>query len=140
MLEKDYALDASKRWEEAVKELRRQWRSMWNERFDDKVNAEGIAKQDYPLLYLEGGTVVVATRRYRAPDFFEILERHRYMSGIYRTDGYAEPSVGGWRSFCRKTLRKQVHFDGRSRLESQEGNRKATVQKKKGGRGWIHKF
>ena len=62
-------LRTSLKWEEFIKELKMQWKKMWCERFNDKVRAEGIAIGDYPFLFLERGTVVIAIRRYRVPDF-----------------------------------------------------------------------
>ncbi|MCJ7424076.1 hypothetical protein MUP01_07395 [Candidatus Bathyarchaeota archaeon] len=61
-------------WNELFRELKREWKAVWLERFDDKVVAEGAAVKDYSLLSLGRGTVVVATRKYRVPDFHEIVE------------------------------------------------------------------
>jgi len=130
----------SLKWEELVKELKIQWRKMWRERIDDKVRAEGIAKEDYSLLFLECGTVVVATRKYKAPDLLEILERHHRLLEIERTVGYVNPFVGGWRKFIRNALSKQQRFTKRKRLEPTKSEGKETLQKKNGGRGWIHQF
>jgi hypothetical protein len=137
MLEKD---SSSSKWEELVKELRGQWRLMWRERIDDKVLAEGIAREDYPLLFLDCGTIVVATRNYRAPDFFEILDHHNNLLRAEKNIDYANPIVGGWRKFIRSALTSQPRFTRRVRPEPVESKRKATLQKKKGGRGWIHRF
>jgi hypothetical protein len=41
---------------EAVEEIKVQWKSLWHERVDDKVRAEGIANGDYTKLYVEKGT------------------------------------------------------------------------------------
>jgi hypothetical protein len=140
MLEGDRRSGLPARWEETFSEVREQWRQMWCERVDDKVNAEGIARQDYPLLCLERGTVVVATRRYRAPDFNEILEWQRRLLGIDETDRYTSPFVGGWGKFIKSTLSGQPRFGGRRRLEVTEKREKGEMQKKKGGRGWIHRY
>jgi len=106
MLKKDSETQA---WDELFRELKSEWRAMWHERFDDKVVAEGIAMQDYSLLSLGRGTVVVATRNYRAPDFREIVEEQRKALGIERTSGYENPSVGGWGKYVR------AHFISQSR-------------------------
>jgi len=136
----DDFLKTSLEWEEFVKELKMQWRRMWRERFDDKVRAEGIATEDYPLLFLECGTIVIATRKYKAPDFFEILEHHRGLLEVKKTSGYVNPSVGGWGKFIRSVLSKQQCFTKRKRPEPLKPKGKETLQKKKGGRGWIHQF
>jgi len=130
----------SLKWEEFVKELKTLWRKMWRERIDDKVRSEGIAKENYPLLFLEGGTIVIATRKYKAPDFFEILERHRGLSDVEKTFCDVNPFVGGWGKFIRSTLSKQERFTKRKRPEPLKLKSKETLQKKKGGRGWLHQL
>jgi hypothetical protein len=119
------------KWDDFVKELKTQWRAMWRER---------IAKDDYSLLLLECGTIVVATRKYRAPDFLEILEHHRKRLDTESTIGYVNPSVGGWRKFINSTLSRQQRFARRPRPEPLKSGGKSTLQKKKGGRGWVHQF
>jgi len=127
-------------WGELFGKLKGEWRAMWRDRFDDRVTAEGVAVQDYSLLSLGRGTVVVATRKYRMPDFQEILEEQRKILGIERSSGYENPSVGGWGRFVR------THFGGQSQsrrrrvFESVKARRAKGLQKKKGGRGWVHRF
>jgi hypothetical protein len=127
-------------WDELFRELKGEWRAMWRERFDDKVVAEGVAVQDYSLLSLGRGTVVIATRKYRAPDFFEALENQRKLLGIERTSGYENPSVGGWGKYIK------THFGGQARsrrgrvFEPVMARSADGQQKKKGGRGWVHRF
>jgi len=132
--------NVSMKWGEFIKELKIQWRTMWRERIDDKVRAEGIAREDYSLLFWEKGTIVVATRKCKTPDFFEILEFHRKLFGIEESVGYVNPVVGGWRKFVRSTLSKQQCFTKRKRPDPPNPKGKETLQKKKGGRGWIHQF
>lgn len=111
MSEKDAAVLAREKWDELFRGLKKQWEAMWLERYDDRVKAEGVARQDYSLLFVSRGTVVAATRRCKAPDFVEILEQQRKLSGVEPSGGYANPSVGGWGRFIRSTL------GTRSRLE-----------------------
>jgi hypothetical protein len=139
MLEKK-TLDLPVKWEETLEELRRQWRAMWGERIDDKVRAEGIARQDYPLLYLERGTVVVATRKYKALDFFEIVTEQRGLLRIDGTDGCGSLFVGGWGKFIRSTLNNQPRYRKRRTPDIHAGREGIKQQKKKGGRGWIHRL
>lgn len=111
---------------------------MWCERFDDSVAAESVATKDYSMLFLARGTVVVATRKFKAPDFQEILDRHRKLMGIERTDGYVNPSVGGWGKFIRNNY-KRSRFDSEGAVKPVETlKRRNMQQKKKGGRGWVH--
>jgi hypothetical protein len=141
MLEKDSKAGLREKWDELFKELKSEWRTMWRERFDDSVAAEGVAVQDYPLLSTGRGTIVVATRKYRAPDFFEIVERQRRLLGIDADAGHANPSVGGWKKFANTTLKVQPRFRSRRAREIPSVDEKAPMQqKKKGGRGWIHRF
>ena len=52
-------------------ELKTRWKMLWRERIDDKIRAEGIAKQDYSKLFVARGLVVIATRNYKPMDFVE---------------------------------------------------------------------
>lgn len=119
-----------------VEDVRRQWKSMWRRRIDDRLRAEGIADEDYSLLFVERGTVIVATRRFRPPDFFEILRRHSGadVSIVVPPGAY----VGGWGKFIRTVLKKQLRF-GRRRRRRPEPVRRERQQLKKGGRGWLHR-
>jgi hypothetical protein len=141
MLEKDSKAGLREKWDELYKELKSEWRTMWRERFDDSVAAEGVAVQDYSLLSTGRGTIVVATRKYRAPDFSEIVKRQRKLLGIDADGGCANPFVGGWTKFANRTLKVQPRFRSRRAPEIPCADEKAPMQqKKKGGRGWIHRF
>lgn len=126
-------------WKSFVEELRLQWASLWRERIDDKVRAEGIAAKDFGLLFMDKGTVIVATRQYKHLEFKEILEEYE---APYEVKAKAEkplPHVGGWRKFGG-----QMAAGARSRkrqwLEENKlkKGRKKKLQLKKGGRGWLH--
>jgi len=119
---------------EFVDELRVQWKLLWHDRIDDKVRAEGIANQDYSKLFVERGTVIIATRDYKPPDFVEILRQHE----LSDTDKLVppNPAVGGWGKFMRSVLSKQKNLT--RRLAPKELDRKKDQQLKKGGRGWLH--
>ncbi len=56
-----------------VGELKTEWKKLWEERVDDKIRAEGIAKNDYSRLYVDRGTIIHATRDYKAVNFKDIL-------------------------------------------------------------------
>lgn len=120
-----------------VEDVKRQWKAMWRQRIDDRVRAEGIADEDYSLLFVERGTVIVATRKFRPPDFLEILRRH---NGTDVGDVVPpSPYVGGWGKFIRTVLKKQLRL-GRRRRRRPEPVRKERQQLKKGGRGWLHRM
>jgi len=61
---------------EFVEELKVEWKRLWSERLDDKMRAEGIAVNNYGSLFIDKGTVIHATRDFKALNFKEILERH----------------------------------------------------------------
>lgn len=123
-------------WRTVVDELRAQWKSLWRTRIDDKVRAEGIADKDYSELFVERGTILVATRNYRPPDFAEILEKHT-PAGIDNPVP-PNPSVGGWGKFAKTVLGKQKRVGRRRRAPPPQPRRDKKQQRKKGGRGWLH--
>jgi len=123
-------------WREFLEGLRKRWKSLWLDRIDDKVRAEGIANEDYDTLFIDKGTVIVATRNYKAPDFKEILERHAEDKQPGKVV-VSNPRVGGWGKFVRDVVSKQKRFTKRGRLVPSESE-KRKQQLKKGGRGWLH--
>ena len=118
-----------------IGELKVQWKTLWRNRIDDKVRAEGIANTDYSLLFIERGTVIIASRDYKPLDFYEILEHH----SVRDADNVVPPNsaVGGWGKFIRNVLRKQS-FIRRERPAPPKLNPKKEQQQKKGGKGWLH--
>lgn len=118
-----------------VEQLRVQWKTLWRNRIQDKVKAEGIANLDYSLLFVERGTVITASRDYKPLDFYEILEQHN----VRKADNVIPPdlSVGGWGKFVRSVLRKQRVIRGQ-RPAPPKMNRKKDQQQRKGGKGWLH--
>lgn len=123
---------------EMIEEIKAEWKRMWWERIDDKVKAEGIANEDFSLLFVEQGTVVFATRSFRPPDLREIIEQHR----IPDADRIVppNPAVGGWGKFIKETL---VHQRPRRKNRSHRqycAPEKQRQQLKKGGRGWLHNW
>jgi hypothetical protein len=120
---------------DVVEELKVEWKRLWLERLDDKVRAEGIAIQDYSSLFVDKGTVIHATRDYKALNFKEILEQHQ----IENTDRYIPPpkEVGGWNKFIKQQITSKNHFKiKQSELYASE--KKEKQRPKKGGRGWLH--
>ena len=119
---------------EFVDELRTDWRHLWRNRLDDKVRAEGIAKQDYSKLFVERGTVIVATRDFKPLDFFDIVQE--YLG--FDTDKIVPPNstIGGWGKFVRNSIRRQKKPT--RRFAPPKPTSKKGQQQKKGGRGWLH--
>ncbi len=121
---------------ELVEELKKEWRALWWERIDDKVRAEGIADKDYGRLFVEKGTVIFATRKFKILSFREILQLH----GVVDVDRVVgpSPSVGGWGKFIRTVISSQQQMKRRRRAREYFEGEKQKQQLKKGGRGWLH--
>ena len=126
-------------WRETVGHLRKQWHKMWRERIDDEVRAEGIANQVFPELFVEQGSVIIATRDYRPPDFEEILEKNKPEE--MKTRGLPpHPLQGGYGKFIRDVISRQKRYglaDGHQRVQQRETEQKSQPLKH-GGRGWLH--
>lgn len=118
-----------------VAELKSEWKLMWSERFDDKVRAEGISVTEYNSLRIERGTVIHATKDFRALSLREILEQHL----VENPDRYVEPSnaIGGWNKFI-KTKITSGSSTKRKRADQYVAVKPVRQQPKKGGRGWLH--
>ena len=88
--------------DEIIKELKMQWKELWWERIDDRARAEGIANHDYSGLFVDKGTVIVATRDYKPLNFREILEMHK----LFDVGKFVSPpaAVGGWGKFIRTSI------------------------------------
>jgi hypothetical protein len=122
--------------DENIEKLKEQWKKLWRERIDDKLRAEGIANEDYPMLFVDKGTVIIATRDFKILSFKEILE----LNGVINAEKFIapSPSVGGWGKFIRTFIVRKGSSrraeSARRYLESE----KHRQQLKKGGRGWLH--
>ncbi|MCW3984528.1 MAG: hypothetical protein NWE96_11145 [Candidatus Bathyarchaeota archaeon] len=116
-----------------VEQLKTQWKLLWEERFDDKLKAEGISTNDYTPLFIEQGTVIHATKDFKPLSFKEILEQHM----VENPERYIPPPVeeGGWHKFIKTevTGKKTKKANPRPKIEKPKGQ-----NKKKGGRGWLH--
>ena len=119
---------------EFVDELRGQWKDLWRNRFDDKVRAEGIAQKEYSNLFVECGTVIMATRDFRPLDFFDIVQQ--YLSSDAEKAVPPNSTIGGWGKFVRNQIRKNKNKTGRL-IPPKPVHRKGQLLKK-GGRGWLH--
>jgi len=119
---------------ELVEELKTEWKKLWRERYDDKVRAEGIANTDYLSLFVDKGTVIHATRNFKALNFKEILEQHE----IDDAERYIPPDrfVGGWTKFVKNNITKPAA--PKKRVANSSKEKTVKQQPKKGGRGWLH--
>ena len=130
---RDYLVETVER-KELVDDLRVNWKRLWRDQIVDREKSEGIANQDYPRLFIDQGTVILATRDFKPPDFVEILHQHL----IANAERYVPPNpqVGGWGRFMRTTIRKQRRSARRRTPPKTE--RKKPQQVKKSNRGWLH--
>jgi hypothetical protein len=120
---------------EMVEELKTIWKQLWQERVDDKFKAEGIAAADYSRLFVEKGTIIHATRDYKALNFKEILEQHQ----IANADRFISPNphVGGWTKFIKTSITSQRERRNK-RASLHCVDKKEKQQLKRDGRGWLH--
>jgi hypothetical protein len=122
---------------EMVQDLKVQWKKLWQERLNDRWIAEGIANETYPSLFVDKGTVIRATRDFKALSFKEILELHQ----IPNLNRYIppNPAVGGWTKFVKThmtSIKKRRSFN---RASFEPAIERKGQPLKKGGRGWLHK-
>ncbi len=121
---------------DAVEVLKAEWKRLWRERFDDRVRAEGVAKDDYVELFVERGTVILATRNFKLLSFRDVLEKH----GVVDVHRFVAPDVhvGGWGKFVRANIVGQKGGKPVKRAASYVAEAKVKQHLKKGGRGWVH--
>jgi hypothetical protein len=120
-----------------VEKLKIDWKKLWVERLDDKVRAEGVATADYCDLFVEKGTVIHATRDFKALSFRDILKQYE----IFNADRYIPPTpeIGGWHKFIKTNIAPQPPRGRKKRAELYQSEIGEKQQPKKGGRGWLHK-
>jgi hypothetical protein len=121
---------------ELAEKLKVQWKLLWSERFDDKVRAEGVSINDYTFLRVERGTIIHATRDFKALSFREILEQHM----VENPDRFIQPDVnsGGWSKFVKTKITNNSRQRSERTLLITSKKQAAVGQAKKGGRGWLH--
>jgi hypothetical protein len=120
--------------EEFRRRLKAEWMLMWRERYDDRLRSEGVAVDDYPLLFMDRGFIVFASRNARTPVFREIVEYWAAQGLVYSPD----PDVGGWGKFIRTELKRVAHSRAKRYLDGEPRREKSGQHLKKGGRGWLH--
>ncbi len=130
-------LEVSSPQKELVEELKVHWKKLWQDRVDDKVRAEGIAAAEYSNLFIEKGTIIHATRDYKALSFKEILDQHM----VANAERFIPPpvQVGGWGKFVKVNITGQQQRQRNKRALLYCEDKREIQQPKKGGRGWLHK-
>jgi hypothetical protein len=122
--------------EEIIDELKTQYKTLWRERIDDKVRAEGVANRDYSMLFVEKGTVIFATRDFKPLNFKEILDQHKVVDAERVVP--PSPHVGGWGKFIRTEIASQKRHGRVRRTRQYLDDKKQRQHLKKSGRGWLH--
>ena len=79
------------------KQIKLEWQELWDQKIEDKLIAEDMARRDYQLLFVERGTIIKASRNYKPPNLDEIMQLNEALLGLKLT--YPDPEVGGWRKF-----------------------------------------
>jgi len=123
-----------------VSDVREEWKLLWRDRIDDKARAEGMANRNFGLLFVERGTVIIATRDFKLLDLKEILRVHK----IENAERFIPPHplVGGWGKFARNVINTQkraTRAQQRKDTRPRQVDRKKSLQLKKAGRGWLHR-
>jgi hypothetical protein len=126
---------ATNNMKEFVDELRTDWKNLWRNRVEDKVRAEGIAKNDYSKLFVDQGTVIMATRDFKPLEFFDIVKEYLELDA----EKVVPPNstIGGWGKFIRNNIRNQKPTTRTSRHVPPKKTPKKGQQQKRGGRGWL---
>lgn len=115
-------------------DIKTEWKQMWNERFDDKPKAEGVSMANYPLVGVDKGTVIHATRDFKALNLKDILKQNQIENPERHIA--ADPNVGGWNKF----VKTKITPASKTNQSNQPTKTKQTNknQPKKNGRGWLH--
>ena len=93
-------------------EVKKEWASLWKNKYKDEKNAEGISIKDYHWLSVDQGQVIYASRGCKALEYEDILEKN--LGKSYQAKINPHPETGGWRKFAKKEF---------SRKESKRENR-----------------
>ena len=122
-----------KKQKELVETLKVQWKLLWDERFNDRVRAEGVSEKDYEILNVERGTVITATRDFKVLNFKDILEKHM----IEQPERFIQPNanIGGWNRFVKTNMHKP---QSSNRTLQEVPDKLIPLQSKKSRRGWLH--
>lgn len=118
--------------DEFRRRLKDEWKLLWRERYDDKLRAEGVAVKDYPLLLMERGYVVFASRQTKTPSFSDVVEYWALKGNVYSPN----PNVGGWGKFVRTHISSRKENYDKMKKSPEKTEKKQ--QLRKNGRGWLH--
>jgi hypothetical protein len=97
-------LEGWERVRELREKLKAEWDELWWTKYDDEVRSEMVASNQYELLFVEKGEVIVATRDFKPLSFSEILETQLGSDMAGRVE--PDPAVGGWSKFIKEKIPK----------------------------------
>jgi hypothetical protein len=120
--------------DEFRRKLKEEWGLLWQERFDDRVRAEGVSVREYSLLLTERGSVIFDSRDAKRPSLSALVDYWSARGLVYSPD----PNVGGWGRFIRTCLNDAAHSRSKSYRERDLSPSKVKQQLKKSGKGWLH--
>lgn len=120
---------------ETIESIKTEWKRLWEERLDDKIRAEGVATDNYSIIFVEKGTIIHATKDYKALNLREIIKKHE----IENPERYIspDPKVGGWTKFIKSRISKNHNSSSRKNLSWNKDLKKQPSRKS--GRGWLNK-
>jgi hypothetical protein len=125
--------------DEKAKNLKIQWKKLWDERLVDRQRAEGIATCSYSELFIEQGTVLHATRDFKTLSLKEIITQHGLGLKEYPQP---EPSIGGYGVFIKKWIggdkKPKAVKKGQKTPCQVDNTKKMKQQFKKSGKGWLN--
>ena len=121
---------------EKVERIKKQWKLLWLEKLDDKLKAEGMATRDYSALFVEKGTIIYATRNFKFLTIREILKQHQLIDA----ERYVpiDPQIGGLTKFIKTNITTRGSWRKKEAKVILEKTHERQ-QRKKSGRGWLHK-
>jgi hypothetical protein len=118
-------------------EIRREWKDLWDQKVEDKLIAEDIARKSYELLFVDAGTVIRASKNYSPLNLEEIMDRNEKIIGLRLTN--PTPEEGGFRKFAKNVLSKQPRLNqNHARRQEPPEVKVKKGPAKKSGRGWLH--
>lgn len=119
--------------DELRKNLKKEWKDLWNNRYEDKFAAEGISTHRYNLLQVEKGQVIHTPREQITLDLDEIYEN--IMGADYEKIN-PHPKVGGWGKF----VKEKIYFKSQKERKRPKIKSDITQQQRKGGNGWLNQI
>jgi hypothetical protein len=120
-----------------TEELRKEWKTMWRSKIDDKIKAESIADKTYEGLFMDRGTIIFASKDCNPPNFKEILKKHLSSYWVERYNPH--PAMGGIHKFIRQTKMQNSKTTKRKKETCLALKKmKNGGQLKKKGKGWLN--